>query len=112
MTEITAERSSERASRALAGSGGSTRRRRARLQLVVDPCVRPLQANGERGARLPRQLLLDQRIVRVASADAFWSVEVVVPPQPHAGDLLDGVDELVDRDELTRADVDRLSDVA
>src|SRR5690606_24789265 len=38
--------------------------------------------------------------------------QVVAPPELHAGDLLDDVDELVDGDQLAAADVERLVHVA
>ena len=81
-------------------------------QLVVDPGVRLLEPGGERRARLPAESLADERVVGVAAAHALGRIEVVAPLEPHAGDLLDDVDELVDRHELGGAEVDRLVDVA
>src|SRR3954452_23145509 len=81
-------------------------------ELVVDPRVRPLHALRERGARLPVEPLLDARVVGVPTADALRRIEVVAAVQPNPGDLLDDVDQLVDRHELGGAEVDRVDDVA
>src|SRR5262249_11274317 len=54
----------------------------------------------------------DHRVVGVPPANALRRIEVVASLQAEAGDLLDDADELVDRDELRRAQVDRVDDVA
>src|SRR5215218_4766348 len=110
MTEITVLR--PLAARATSGRCDGPTRAFGCRQLVVDPGERLLQANCERRAGLPAEALEYQRVVRIPAADALRSVEVVAPLQLHARDVLDDVDELVDRDELGRAEVDRLADVA
>src|SRR6185295_459127 len=62
--------------------------------------------------RRPVHQLLDQRVVAVAAAHALGRIELVAALQLHAGDLLDDVDQPVDADQLVRADVQRLDDVA
>src|SRR5262249_11489399 len=56
--------------------------------------------------------LLDQRIVAVAAAYALGRVELVLPLEFHAGDLLDDVDKPVDAHQLVGADIQRLDDIA
>ncbi len=63
-------------------------------------------------ARLPTQALLDQCVVAAPSAHALWGGEVIAAIQLDARDLLDDVDQLVDRDQLTAAEIDRRDDVA
>src|SRR5262249_31759820 len=60
----------------------------------------------------PPELLLDERIVAAATADAPRGVEIESTLQPDSGKPLDEVDQLVDRDDLVAADVDRFDDVA
>src|SRR5215211_9477431 len=113
MTEITGP--APRASGAhgtSAGCDSPTRGVGRRRQLVVGPGVGLLHADRKRCGRLPAETFEDERVVRVAPANAFWRVEVVPALQPHPSDLLDRVDELVDADELGRAEVDRIEDVA
>src|SRR6266508_1327826 len=81
-------------------------------QLVVDPPVGALEPVLERNRRLPAEQLADERVVAVPAADALGLGQVVPPLELDAGDLLDDVDEAVDRDQLGAADVDRLGDVA
>src|SRR5262249_41817653 len=76
------------------------------VQLVVDPSIGLLHALHERNRGSPTELLLDHRIVAAAPADSFRRVEIEATLQPHSGNPLDDVDQLVDADELIAADVD------
>src|SRR5215213_3248271 len=110
MTEITVLRAL--AARATSGRCDGSTRALGRCQLVVDPGERLLQADCERRGGLPAEALEDERVVRIPAANAFRRVEVVAPLQLYPRDVLDDVDELVDRDELGRAEVDRVANVA
>ena len=70
---------------------------------VVDPVVGLLHAVAERDAGLPAQILLDQRVVAVAAVHALGGVRLYLRFELHAGDLLDDVDEAVDRHQLVRS---------
>src|SRR5207253_2663596 len=85
---------------------------RAAREPLVDPAVRLLEPGLERGRRLPAEPLEDERVVAVAAADSLRSRAVVVPLQLDARDLLDDVDEAVDRHQLRAAEVDRLAHLA
>src|SRR5262249_35090600 len=84
----------------------------ARPVLLEDPGVGAAHAFAQREARLPAEPLLDQRVVAVAPVDALRRAQVVAPRELHARDLLHHVHQLFDGDELARAEVDRLVDVA
>src|SRR6185295_10540862 len=62
--------------------------------------------------RFPAQVFLDLGVVAVAAVHALGSAQVVGPLQLDAGDVLGDVDQLVDRHELTRAQIDRFQNVA
>src|SRR3954468_10514200 len=83
-----------------------------RGHLLVDPAVGLFHAVPEADRRRPSELFLDERVLAAAPAHAFWRAQVVTPLQFHAGDLFDDVDQLVDRDELVAADVNRFADLA
>src|SRR5437764_6820240 len=83
-----------------------------RRDLVINPSVGLLEPVVEAGAGLPVQPLADHRVITVASPHALRGEDVVAANQADSGDLLDDVDELVDRDHLAGAKVDRLVDVA
>src|SRR3954452_15518014 len=61
--------------------------------LVVDPAVRLLEPVAQRDAGLPTEALEDQRVVRVAAADALGRVELVAAVELDAGDLLSDGDQ-------------------
>ena len=75
--------------------------------LAEDPVVRLLHPTSQTDAGLPAEVLLDQRVVAVATVDALRGVEIVVALQLDTGDFLEHVDEAVDRRELARTEVDR-----
>src|SRR5919198_3471801 len=100
MTEITTPHMRANPARGTSGGRGDSTRARCRGQLVVDPSERLLQAHRERSAGLPAEALADQGVVGIPPAHALRRVEVVAAPQADAGDLLDRVDELVDRHQL------------
>src|SRR5688572_11860652 len=79
---------------------------------VVDPAVGPLHPVPQAYRRLPAQLPLDHGVVRIPAVDALGRPEVVRPLQLDAGDLLDDAHQLVHGDQLARAEVDRLQDLA
>src|SRR6185312_10331446 len=66
----------------------------------------------QRDRRFPAELLQDEGVVAVATADTLRRREVVVALELDAGDALDYVDEVIDRHELRRAEVDRIAEVA
>jgi hypothetical protein len=84
---------------------------RAGDDLVVDPGVGALHtvAQGHRG--LPPVLALDQCVIAVAPSNSLGGGEVVVSLELDACDVLDDVDQLVDRDQLARTEVDRIGKV-
>ena len=59
--------------------------------LVGDPGVGLGQAVGQRSVRLPVEDAADHGVVAVAAAHAPRGVELIVPPQLHARNLLDHV---------------------
>src|SRR3954447_9120263 len=77
-------------------------------QLIVDPGVRLLETVTQRDRRLPAVDAVEHRVVGVATAYALGSGQVVILGHRDAGDVLEDADHLVDRDELGRAEVDRL----
>src|SRR5438270_4850100 len=78
-------------------------RRPAAHHLIVNPPVRLLQPIGQARAWLPVQQLLNQRVIRVAPIHSLGRREVVAALELQAGDLLDDVDELIDRDQFAGA---------
>src|SRR5207302_1974214 len=68
-----------------------------RGDLIEDPAVGALETVDEADARLPAKVLEDQRIVARAPANPLRGREVVAPGDLDAGDLLDDVDEPIDR---------------
>src|SRR5262245_52243020 len=86
--------------------------RAPRLDLVVNPAIRLLHPVAKPGVGLPAEDLLDEGVVGVATIDALGSRQVVLALELDLGDLLDDVDQLVDADQLARAEVDRLDPVA
>src|SRR4051812_1420041 len=81
------------------------------LHLVIDPGIGLGEPISEGDGWLPAVDLADQGVVGVAAPDALRSIELVVALTADAGDLLDDVDELVDRDQLGAAQIDRLGAV-
>ena len=80
--------------------------------LVVDPAIGLLHAVAKRDARRPAETLHDQRVVAVAAVDALRGGQVVSALQFDAGNVFDDVHQLVDRDRLVAAEIERLDDVA
>ena len=72
----------------------------------MDPAVGPLESGLERELRLPAEQVGDHRVVGVAAAHALRRREVVVSSDLDPGDLGDDVDELVDRHQLRRAEIE------
>src|SRR6266576_594508 len=80
--------------------------------LIVDPCVCFFEAVSQADTWLPTEVFADERVITVASIDAFGSVEIVTPFQFYARDVLDDIDQLVDGNEFAAPEVDRLDDFA
>lgn len=73
---------------------------------VVDPPVGDFEAVAKLGAWFPAKDFLDERIVAIATIDAFGGAEVVVALEFDAGDIFNDIHELIDRDAFGRAEVD------
>src|SRR5438309_153081 len=82
----------------------------ATMVLIPDPLMGLTQAAFERRVRLPAELLLDERVIAVATGDPARGAEIVTSDELHAGDRLHFADELVDGHELAGSEVDRRCD--
>src|SRR5262249_43673465 len=82
----------------------------ASLVLIVDPTVGLFEPRAQRGVRLPAEVLLDERVVAVASVHALGSAQIVVSFKPDAGKALRQVHQLIDGDGLARTEVDGFQD--
>lgn len=80
--------------------------------LAVNPTVGFLDPHLELRVRFPSKNRLDQRVVRVPAVAPLGRVQLLGSLELDAGDLLDDVNQLVDRHQLARCDVDRLCEVA
>jgi len=78
----------------------------------VDPSVGFLEAFAQADGGFPAELLLDERVVAAAAADAFGGIQLVRALEFDAGDVFDHVDQLVDGHHLGAAEVDGLDDAA
>jgi len=79
----------------------------ARQVLLFDPGIGLGQPVVEGRGGLPAEHVQDHRIVAVAPGHAARGVELVLALQLHSGELLGQIDELVDRDQFARAQIDR-----
>src|SRR6188472_168969 len=77
-------------------------------QPVVDPGVQRAKAVLEPDRRLPPELGPDAPVVAVPTANSLRGVAHVGATQMHARDVLDDAHELIYRDELRGADVERM----
>src|SRR5450631_2288202 len=80
--------------------------RLARGVLLADPGIGGGHACPQRRPGLPAEDVLDEGVVAVPAGHALWRTEVIRTGQADPGDLLDDRDQLVDRDELARTEVD------
>src|SRR5215471_3104443 len=86
--------------------------RRSRGYLIVNPAIRTLQTITQTRRWFPSKNFLNQGVVAVAAVHAFRRGRVVIPFQLQTGDVLDNIDELINRDELTAAKIQRFCIIA
>src|SRR5258706_1102206 len=87
----------------LAGAGG---------HFAKDPVVGFLHPGAQWRRGGPAEPRRYEGVVAVAATHALGRAQVVFPLEPDAGDVLDDIDELVDRHQLAAAQVQRLAAVA
>ena len=80
-------------------------------ELLLDPTIGRRDALLQRNRRLPAEVGLDLGVVTVAARHAARRVELVVPLQLDARDLLGDVHQLVDGHQFARSQIDRLVDL-
>src|SRR5688572_9109964 len=80
-------------------------------ELVEYPAIGLPQAFGQRDTGLPTQRLPQEGVVAVSAADTLGGTQVVVALHLDPGDLLDLVDQAVDRHQLAGAQIYRLPQV-
>src|SRR5437762_14226338 len=78
--------------------------------LFPDPVVSHGEALVEKRRGLPPEHRFDQRVVAVAPRHALRRTDVVFPREGDAGNLFDLADQLVDRHQLIRPEIDRRRD--
>ena len=79
--------------------------------LVENPRVGFLQPVAQWYFRLPTQHVADQCVLAVASVDPFRCVQIVTAGELHARDILDDINQLVDRYLLFTAEIDGEGDL-
>src|SRR5581483_1535861 len=80
--------------------------------LIVNPAVGLLHSVPEFRGGFPAKKLFDERIVAVAAFDSLGRTQVVTPLELDSRDVLHHVDQLVDRNQLAAAKVERFENIA
>ena len=99
----------------LCGNQNSFRRFHAPIafcHLIINPGVGFFHAIAQPRVRLPSQIFLDQRIVAVAAVDTLWRLQIIGALELNTGNVLDDIDQPVDGDNLTAAQIERFEDIA
>ena len=84
----------------------------SRNHFIMNPAISAFESVAQTCGRFPVENLLDQRVVAVAAVHAFGRGEIVTAFQFHPGDLFHDVDQLIDRDQLAAAEIERLDEIA
>ena len=77
-----------------------------------DPIVCLFKSDPEWDIRLPVKGLLNHGVVAIPAIHSLRGREIVVPFDLDAGDVLNDLNELIDRDQFAAAQIDRIDNVA